>query len=375
MLVMQGDYFVYEDIIQSARGLGWKVQTIATANSGKAETSFLSTLLGLLVSFKPDFVLTINHMGFDESGVLAGLLEQFGVPLASWFVDHPLPILGGAEANARSNCQAFCFERSALDWLASIGFDEPTYLPTGSNPSRFHPNAIDESLAIKFGRPLALVAGSWWQKAREDHSETVLQLANDMAAKHKVDRSFVRKHLAQYLEVSDKSVGRAPFHAAQAALAEASMRKRQSFVQALAPLNPVIFGDANWEKLISNVQLEAQVDPNLELPAVFAGTQVNLNVTAEQMPTAVNQRVWDVPGSGAFLLTDAQEDVHLHFKEGHDIVTYNSFDEAHDKARFYLANDGERHAIAQRALQTIDTAHRTHHRLSTIEDIMRHRFS
>ena len=122
-MVMKSNYFVVEDVVSAAREMGWAVHELPTALDDKADSQFLKALLMAVVEFRPDFLLTINHIGFDEKGVLAGILEGYDIPLASWFVDHPLPILCGAEKNARSTSQIFCFERSALPWLASIGFE------------------------------------------------------------------------------------------------------------------------------------------------------------------------------------------------------------------------------------------------------------
>lgn len=44
------------------------------------------------------------------------------------------------------------------------------------------------------------------------------------------------------------------------------------------------------------------------------------NNPAAQMPTALNQRVWDVPGVCGFLITDAQEDALEFFEEDVDMV-------------------------------------------------------
>lgn len=370
VLFMQADYYLYDDALAAAGQLGWGTQALATQKAGKGDSSFLSNLLTQLVTFRPDFVLTLNHLGFDERGVLAGILEEFDVPLASWFVDHPIPILGGAEANARSNCQVFSFERTSLAWLDQIGFDEPHYLPTASHATHHHPQRIDASRAATLGRPLALVAGSWHHKARHAFPAATRRRAAELGRRETIDqRWLIDERLRQRL------AGRKPdFDALQVGLAEASMQKRREFVRALAPLNPTVFGDAAWRDLVPGVQLEPSVDPTRDLPAVFAGSDVNLNVTAEQMPTAVNQRVWDVPGAGGFLLTDAQEDVFEHFREGVDVVTYASFDEARDKAEYYLAHPEERASIAARAFATVEARHRMPRRLECMESVLRARF-
>lgn len=374
VLVMRASYHLVDDLLDAARELGWQVAALPTASVGRGEGSFLTRLLQTLVEFEPDFLVSINHLGFDEAGGLAELLERFDVPLASWFVDHPLPILGGAEGNARKNCQLFCFERTALPWLVRIGFEEPLHLPTGSNAGRFHPRAVDARVAARFEQPLTLVAGSWWHKARVEPDAQVRAAAAALRERHAVDRAFVRDGLEQALETPGGTPGRLRFHAAQAALAESSMQTRRAFVQALAPLSPIVHGDEHWRELVPGLHLEPPVEGRRELPALFARSAVNLNVTAEQMPTAVNQRVWDVPGVGGFLLTDAQEDVLANFEDGLDVATYADPAEALEKARFYLARPDLRARIAARAHARIEREHRTSQRLRTIEDVMRRRF-
>ncbi|MFT7487099.1 MAG: spore maturation protein CgeB [Candidatus Paceibacteria bacterium] len=373
MMVMKSKYFIVEDVVSIARELDWAVQELPTKLGEKGESSYIKSMLMALVDFRPDFLLTINHIGFDSEGVLAGLLEDFGIPLASWFVDHPLPILAGAEANARGTSQVFCFEKTALGWLESIGFENPVHLPTASNPDTFYPSRVDIKRVAQLGSPVSLVAGSWWEKANTSFSPEVHQLAKEMSAKGPIDSQFLRNHMGAYLAQADDNA-RTHCLAAQAALAESSMRKRRDFVLALAEHSPVVNGDEHWSKLVQGVELRGPLHPTQDLPTVFGSSKVNLNVTAEQMPTAVNQRVWDVPGTGGFLLTDAQDDVLENFTDGEDVAVYHSLDEARDKLAYYLTHDAEREAIARKGLATVDAKHRTHHRLRQMEDVMRCRF-
>ena len=160
----------------------------------------------------------------------------------------------------------------------------------------------------------------------------------------------------------------------QVLLAEASMKRRRGFARAMAPTGLQIFGDPYWSEMVPGIKLSPAVDYQKGLPALFAGSAVNANVTAEQMPTAVNQRVWDVPGTGAFLLTDAQEDALEFFYEDEEIVVYRRFDEAADKARYYAKESEKRQAIAKRAFEKVEAHHRVTHRLQKMVEVMRRRF-
>jgi len=369
-LVLRADYYVFGDLIEGARELGWSIDVLETPREGRGQGSFLRELLGRAVEGRPDFLLSVNHLGFDEEGALAGLLDDLGLPLASWFVDHPLPILGGAPESARANTQLFCFERSALPWLRDAGFEEPAYLPTAASTRRFHPDAVDAELASELGAPLVFVGGSWWRRAREDFDAGRRARSIGLEERGPVDRQLLRRAPCPELA----GLSRRDHDALQVALAERSMRRRRALLETLAPLAPRVHGDEAWRRLLPELDLHPSLDPERALPACFAGSAVNLNVTAEQMPTAVNQRVWEVPAAGGFLLTDDQEDVGLHFELGREAVTYGSPEEALELAQHFLEHRSEREAIATRAFERVEREHRTRHRLLEVERVMRARF-
>ncbi|MCP4676495.1 MAG: glycosyltransferase [Deltaproteobacteria bacterium] len=376
VLVFDTGYLTVSDVVDGATDLGWSVSTLETKAKGSAEGDFVANLLKALVLQKPDFVLTINHLGFDEQGILAGLLARYEIPTASWFVDHPLPIIGGANRNATPHTQVFCFERTALSWIGSQGYADPVYLPTGSNQRHFHPDRIDRARAQDLASELAFVGNSWWTKARVEPSEKMRKAARAIGRKIHVCKQTLAGDFAGMLENVDVpvNVSRARYLAAQIALAEASMETRGRFARALMPAGLRIHGDPHWARLAPGIDLRPGIDYKAGLPALFAGTFVNANVTAEQMPTAVNQRVWDVPATGAFLLTDAQEDALELFDEDSEIVVYRDFEEAADKAKYYIDHRELRDAIAARAFSKVERAHRITHRLEDLARVMQQRF-
>ncbi|MDD5308936.1 MAG: glycosyltransferase [Deltaproteobacteria bacterium] len=375
ILVLDTGYFVVRDVLEAAADLGWEAVALRTKAEGMAKGGFVADLLKALVLHRPDFVLTMNHLGFDEKGLLAGLLGRYEVPLASWFVDHPMPILGGANANATPYCQVFCFERTALPWLERQGYTAPAYLPTGSNRRHFHPSAVDHAACRELRWPLTFAGNSWWLKAREGSPSWVRKLARDFRCRFEVNRHALTNgfedHLTEFSSIPDRS----RYAVAQVALAEASMLTRKRFAKALMPEGLRVFGDEHWRRLVPGVDLRRFVSYGGMLSALFAGSAVNANVTAEQMPSAVNQRVWDVPASGGFLLTDAQGDVLELFEDGVDVAVYRDFTELTDKARHYLKHPAEREAIAGAGFEKVDREHRVTHRLERMREVMRQRFA
>ena len=101
-----------------------------------------------------------------------------------------------------------------------------------------------------------------------------------------------------------------------------------------------------------------------ELSRFYQATAVNLNVTSAQMPTGLNQRVFDVPASRAFLLTDRQGQLEGLFEPDREVATYASPEEARDKALWHLANPAGRAKVAEKAHRRVLAHHQYRHRLS-----------
>ena len=101
------------------------------------------------------------------------------------------------------------------------------------------------------------------------------------------------------------------------------------------------------------------------LLAVYNRSKIVLNITNwdPARHVALNQRVYDVPATGAFLLTDYSPELEEHYRIGDELVCYRSVDELKDKARYYLAHEAERAAIARRGYERALT-------LPTIRDRM-----
>lgn len=374
LLVLDTGYFVVRDVLDAAGELGWSVDSVTTPREGAGDARFLADLMLAIARGRPDFVLTINHLGFDAAGVLAGVLHQYDIPTASWFVDHPLPILGGATGNATPSCQVFCFERTAIPWLQSQGFEAPAYLPTASNARLFRPGRVEGALVEQLRGPVTFAGNSWWCKARVEPAPWALAACRSFCRRHRVDRRALASGLVQALEREPSPGPRGVYALAQVVLAEASVRTRGRFARALRPVGLRVHGDRYWERLCPGVARGDFLDYGTALPALFAASAINANVTAEQMPTAVNQRVWDVPAVGGFLLTDAQQDALEFFVEDEEIVVYRDLEECADKARHYLQRPARRAAIAQRARVRVEARHRYTHRLQQMACVMRRRF-
>lgn len=374
VLILDTGYLVVRDLIDACEDLAWQVQHLPAPQKGQSSGDFVGRLLEAVARHKPDYLLTINHLGFDVEGALAQLLHRFDVCVASWFVDHPTLVLGAAEAVSVDSCQIFTFERTSLDWLEAKGFKDSVYLPTGSSGRAFRRGGIPPAMIAQLKAKLSFVGNSWWTKSRVEPSVDILKAARALARGNTIDKRFFAQGLEGRLRAIKAPTVASRYDIVKTAIAEASMQKRRRFAEALQPLGLCVHGDPYWEQLVKGIDLRPTLDSKSELPALFVASEINCNVTAEQMPTAVNQRVWDVPAVGGFLLTDAQDDLFEFFVDEEEVVAYRSFEEAADKVRFYASKPELRQQIAARGEDKVNRFHRVTHRMATIYETMRKRF-
>lgn len=90
-----------------------------------------------------------------------------------------------------------------------------------------------------------------------------------------------------------------------------------------------------------------------KMPLVFAGSDINLNITLRSILTGIPLRVLDVAACGGFLISNYQEEIAEHFADGEEIVIFTDAEDLKDKCAYYLQHDTERIKIAERAHERV----------------------
>lgn len=369
ILLLESGYFTVAECKNGLEQLGHKVFMLPLGDD------FIKRLLLLLVEVKPDFLLTINHLGFDVEGKLTTLLTELELPFASWFVDSPTYILYKDDRQVSDFCSLFSWERSYLARMEEIGFESPEFLPLATDPDTFRPAAFPAP--PRFRADIAFVGNSMtdanckWEKKIPPGTMrkfSSLALASQFAERRKPMREILRE-----LGADAEAAG---FIDIEAALVwKATQEYRQQLARRLLPLGLMIYGDSGWEKLLPGCErLRPAVDYYRELPMVYNFTTINVNATSFQMNSAVNQRVFDCAACGGFLLTDHQADMHLFFEPGKDAVCFESMEEAVGLAGYYLNHEKEREMVAHSARKRVLSEHTYDRRMAALVSVMVRKF-
>ena len=387
VLLFQRPYFLMEEITRALTALGLPWLGLDVGPGPGMRPGFVEELLAAAVEFKPDFALTVNHFGLDREGRMSELLERLGLPLASWFVDNPHLILSRYEGLNRPGTALFTWDQDNVESLAAQGFGHVHYLPLATDPLRFRPDAGPVPDAWR--APVSFVGNS--MRRAVDGCLEQLSGQPELTAEYEA----LAAGFAESRETSITAflAARAPEAWArsqalpdlESRLAfeslltwEATRQYRLDCVRRLLPLEPLVAGDEGWRQALGPEgpwRWHPALDYGRDLPRFYAAARINFNCTSRQMKGAVNQRVFDVPACGGFLLTDAGPQLAGLFEPGLESAVFDRPEDIEDLARRWLADEPGRRALAQRARKRVLAEHTYEHRLRTLVETMRAAFA
>ncbi|MBI4686999.1 MAG: glycosyltransferase [Nitrospirae bacterium] len=374
-------YFLTREIASGIRALGHKAAKVH-GNKNESAGDMLSRIVKMIIEYRPDFIITVNHLGFDEEGIIASFLNSIEMPSAIWYVDSPNLTVSGFNKNVSSTASLFLWDKTYIKDMKAMGFESVTYLPLATEGAVFRPLKLTHEEAKKYGAVTGFVGNSMVTPVMERLSKLperlhpMIKKLSQMMSSLMITFHEAMRHLSNeeaeeiYSLTTRQSVD---FEAA--VLWQATMLYRLSCLQMLKDFQPCIYGDSGWHKFFNG---SYTIRPGLryyeDLPFFYNACRINFNTTSLQMPEAVNQRVFDVPACGGFLLTDHQEAIEEIFDVGREVITYRDRDEIADLVRFYLRNEGLRREIAKKGREKVLREHTYKHRLNSVIQVMRQRY-
>jgi spore maturation protein CgeB len=378
VLLLEPHYYLVAEVERALTGAGHAVVKVAVPRPGTAGDTagtgddWLKRVLLAAAGHRPDFVLTINHFGFDDGGALAGLFDELRLPSAVWYVDSPEPILRGSAArNATAHTSLFVWERTLAPRLSAMGFPHVEHLPLAVDAARMQPlDAVPARHTIVFvGDSLAATQMRSGARLSAEQRAAAEPAVAALAADARVGHEELLALAGAADAPGDRRADTLGF-----VLAGASGRRRQAVLAALPQAQLHVFGDEAWRQLLPRAQCHPVCDYLTETPDVYRRAGVVVNVTSRQMPTAVNQRVFDVPAAGGCLLTDAQGDFAALFDGADECLVYREPDEARARAEWLLAHPDARRRATARLRERLVAEHTYGHRAERLVAAMRARY-
>lgn len=314
-----------------------------------------------------DVVFSYNYFT-----VVAIACHTKGVPYIAWTLDSPMLSLYDHSACFETN-YFFCFDYEQCEGLKKRGVRNVFYCPLATDVSFMHRTAnacsIEESgkyaAGISFVGSLYTEKDMWSDMAGMPDflkgyfdgivdtqllipslrfSQTQIPLDVIGKIRQVLDFQGLERSSVRYEELVDNIIDR-----------QVTVVERKKMIE-LLEANPDF-------KLYTNSDTSAypkvnncgSVDYYTEMPKVFRNSKININVTLRSIRSGIPLRILDVMASGGFLLTNAQPELDLFFKEGENIVTFQNLEEMEEKMDYYLSHESERRKIIENAYKIVES--------------------
>jgi len=377
-MLFHGNFFLEEEVRSALKTCAVE-PVLFDYNNTRSMAAYEDEIQRLIQDRRPSFVLSINMKGFDANGALEDITARLGVPVVVWFVDDPRPILMHRLSYVKNNMVAACWEKSYLPYLQNAGFSKAIHAPLATDPGLFSSASVPAPQVNLGFVGTAMVDGYagnirkkfLWSESLSPLVELVSdRLLADPLYPAETELLACAKALSVSLPFSDE---RNLTWLRTLCIHTASMKKRKNIIGGLFNEGMETFGDPEgWKSLLGpRVRTHPNVDYRHGLRGAYRDIRINVNITSCQMPSAINQRVFDIPCCGSFVLSDDQKDLHELFDVGKEAAVYESIGDLKEKLRFYQSHEPQRLSLIEAARARIMNEHTYVHRIRRILDLLR----
>ncbi len=250
----------------------------------------------------------------------------------------------------------FLFDETYVDFLSQRHSGFCGFLPLAADMNQagqFNP---------QFTCEVSFVGGVIDQSERRIQLSEEMQEYVDRLIKHKLNNREKSFHeLALEFPISPgKQISITP-QVAHYLYWETNNRYRIQVLESLQEFDLHIYGNEDWEILLQNSPLRAKfkgrADPMNELPDIFASSAININIHSVQCRGSLNQRDFNAPIAGGFLLSDWVPAAGKYFDPGKEAIYWSDTNDLYAKINYYLMHPEERMEAVEQARRRVMKEH------------------
>lgn len=336
-----------------------------------------------LQKISPDFVMSFNYFP-----LISKVCDKVGVKYISWVYDNPTINLFSYTLINKCN-YVFLFDSQMYENFASQGIKTVYYLPMAAPVERYDRVRLDEQKIQKYGGVIAFVGNlyteghNYYDQIKDklsDYSrgyvEGLIQSQMEVSGLNFIEKSIPKRVLNEMVDAFEAKPNYDGVETYEYIYSNYVINRKITALERSQilcmigkrfPIN-LFTGDKNFSS--EGVSNKGKIDYYDEMPYVFKGSDINLNITLRSIQKGIPLRCMDIMGCGGFLLTNYQEDLLNFFIPGEDFVYYESRQDLMNKVEYYLKNSAERKEIAKNGYEKIKNYHGYGNRLKYILDIV-----
>lgn len=382
ILMYRWKAYNYRDIEQTFLAMGHRVDNIEQElGSYDVSPEFEKTIEQLIRKNHYDMVFTVNYFA-----LISNVCHRQRIKYVCWTCDNPLISMYHESVFHPCN-YIFTFDKTNYLEFKGMGVDHIWYLPLAVDVNRLDAVIGHAADMTKYRGDVAFV-GSLYERNSYDklkhrlpeylrgYFDAVMEAQLNVSGANIVEPMLtveVLEQLQQYftLEKSEGSFSDLSliFQTTVLGFKIAELQRRRALIELSKYFKVNVYSNSNVSDLV-RVQYCGSVDYWSEMPKVFHASKINLNFTISNIKSGIPLRIWDVLGSGGFLLTNYQAEIPYYFTEGEDLVCFDGVEDMREKAAYYLAHEEERRRIAENGYKKVKQHHSYVERLNTMLDIV-----
>lgn len=391
ILMYRWKAYNYRDIEQTFLLLGHTVDNIEQElGSYDVSPEFERVIEEKIRGTHYDMVFTVNYFP-----LISNVCERTGVKYVSWTCDNPL--ISMYHESVFHDCNyIFTFDKTNYLEFRGMGVKHIWYLPLAVDTER-----MDALLGVpeevgrwkvaqdpemqKYRGDVAFV-GSLYERNSYDkiksrlpeylrgYFDAVMEAQLNISGANIVEPMLttnILEQLQEYFQL-EKSEGSFSdlgliFQTTVLGFKIAEIERRRALIELSKHYKVNVYSNSDVSDLL-RIQYCGSVDYWSEMPKVFRMSKINLNFTIPNIKSGIPLRIWDVLGCGGFLLTNYQAEIPYYFKEGEDLVCFDSLEDLCEKVGYYLEHEEERKRIAWNGYRKVREKHSYIERIRTILD-------
>lgn len=361
ILFYQWKSFLNEGIERALRELEYPYDILFYQQTDwEQDDVFLEKLREKIRTKEYDKVFSVNF-----APLVAEVCEEFSVEYICWIYDSPIHIRNLDTLKYKCS-RIYCFDREQTKQLKALGANA-IHLPLATDV-RIWEETLSKETAKKVPPAEISLVGNLYQTDYayftrpldeyvkgylEGIVSAQLKIYGGYLIPELVTDALLEKMNACYRRVASDGflMGRRELEFLLAS--EVTGRERYLALSLLSAHFPVDLYSTKQDERLKNVEFRGYADYQTTLPAVFAKSRINLNISLKTICSGIPLRVIECMGCGGFVLTNYQEEILEHFVPGEECVVYENLEDLYEKAAFYLAHEEERKRIAQAGYERI----------------------
>lgn len=382
ILVYQWKAYNYADICEAFTNLGYEYVTLEQDLSNYDEDpEFEEKLAQVIRKESCGMVFTVNFFA-----LITGVCAREGIPYVVWTCDNPLISMYHEKVFHPCN-YFFTFDKTNYLEFQGMGVEHIWYLPLAVNTERIGYLLNNCSDLFAYENDIAFV-GSLYERNSYDRMRPELpeylrgyfdaaiwaqQCVNGGNILEEMLTVPVLEQLERYfkLEKSKDSFSDLGLIFATTVLGfkTAEQQRRRALTELSKRYRVSIYSNSDTRDLL-RVRYGGSLDYWSEMPKVFAASKINLNFTIPNIKSGLPLRIWDVLGSGGFLMTNFQAEIPYYFKHREDLVCFESIDELTELCGYYLKHEDARRQIAENGYRKVRAHHTYEQRIAQMMEIL-----